>query len=168
MGRLPRSIALAIALAQATSAALAAVTVLHDDGVDFSALRTYELREGTPARRSDVQKLIDDSVERELQDKGLRPAAGPPDVVVLTYALADRHTAEELEDPVYWEFLTGVTSVDAYDVEAGTLVIDLVDPATERVLWRGIASETVTAPAKKVKRRIDAVVRKMFKRFPPR
>jgi hypothetical protein len=50
----------------------------------------------------------------------------------------------------------------------GNLVVDLIDPATGKAIWRGIARETMGDPSlEKVLRQIDKPTRKMFKRFPP-
>ena len=47
--------------------------------------------------------------------------------------------------------------------------IDLIDGASERPVWRGVANEVMADPKlEKVRKKIDKVTRKMFKDFPPR
>lgn len=146
----------------------AEVDVDFNAALDFGAYATYAWHDGTPARRTAGEKRIRAAVERELMVTGLRRVEEGADLWVATHVLVDRHTLEELKDRVYWEFYTGVRSVDAFDLEAGTLVVDLVDAKRERVIWRGAASETVRGGVGKNLKKIDKVVHKMFKRHPRR
>ena len=44
-----------------------------------------------------------------------------------------------------------------------------MDGELDRPVWRGMASEVMSLPSpEKLRRKIDKVVRKMFKKFPPR
>ena len=94
---------------------------------DFSAYSTYAWHEGTPAQRDAAERRIRSGVDWELAAVGLRRVDEGADVWVVTHVLVDRHTLDDLSDRNYWKFYTGVRSVDAFDVGAGTLVIDLVD-----------------------------------------
>jgi hypothetical protein len=49
----------------------------------------------------------------------------------------------------------------------GTLVIDLRDPATRSLLWRGIASEEKN-DATKIEGKLDDMVRKALAKYPPK
>ena len=153
----------------ATSATLAGkrVSVEFDRAAEFSTYATFGLEVGTPARRGEIQQRIEAAVTRELAERGLRVAAEAPDLLVLTHVLVDRQSLDRLSDETYWEFVTGVTGVDAYDVGAGTLVVDLVDPATNKVVWRGIAVETVRGSAAKIERKIDKIVDRLMRNYPP-
>ena len=110
-----------------------------------------------------VTEILNDE---ELARIGLVEVAEDPDLVVATFSLVDRQTLESLEDEDYWCFLTGVTSVDAYDLEAGTLVVDFVDPETKTRVWRGVASGAVKGSTKKMLRKIDDALRRMLRSFP--
>ena len=133
---------------------------------DFSAYSTYAWHEGTPARRDVAERRIRSGVDRELAAAGLRRVDEGADVWVVTHVLVDRHTLDDLSDRDYWEFYTGVRSVDAFDVAAGTLVIDLVDAELERVVWRAAASDAVRGGMEANMKKIDKLIRKMFKRLP--
>ena len=53
--------------------------------------------------------------------------------------------------------------------EAGTLVLDIVDARTSRLMWRGWAQGSVKEMLDHqdvMARRIDEAVTRMFKRFP--
>jgi hypothetical protein len=49
----------------------------------------------------------------------------------------------------------------------GTLVIDLRDPATRALVWRGIASED-KSNASKIEGKLDDMVRKSLEKYPPK
>jgi hypothetical protein len=158
---------LAVALALVVPAVAAKVSVDYRPATDFSRYRTYAWTEGTPARRDMVQVRIIEAVRRELAADGLRPVESKADIYVATHVLVNEHTLRDLEDPDDWEFWTGVTDVDAYDVGAGTLVIDFVDGESGHLVWRGLATTGVSGiPSKKLKK-IDKLVGRLFKLYPP-
>ena len=49
----------------------------------------------------------------------------------------------------------------------GTLVIDLRDPTTKSLVWRGIAVEDKSDPMK-LQGRLDAMVKKAIEKYPPK
>ena len=49
----------------------------------------------------------------------------------------------------------------------GTLVIDLRDPSTRSLVWRGIASEEKRDPIK-LEGKLDDMVKKPLKKYPPK
>jgi hypothetical protein len=106
-------------------------------------------------------------VEASLNGKGLQKVEADPDIYVVTHVLIDLQSIEELADPDYWEFVTGVSGMDAYDIGAATLVVDIVDAKRKKVVWRAVATDTVKGSAEQMHRKIDKVVRKLFKRYPP-
>ena len=156
-------LALFLTLALATAAV---AQVSFDDGTDFGGYRSYAWKEGTPARNLDMQDLIVDGIDRELQSKGLVLVDSNPDLYVTTYVLPDTVTADELAKNNSLEFWSGVTSVSPTDMGAGTLVVDLVATDSREIVWRGIAAETIKGSFKKMARKVDAAITKMFKRYP--
>jgi hypothetical protein len=156
--------ALSLALA---APGYAGVSVEHDRKADFSRYTTYAWSEGTPARRPDVQDLIVAAVDRELAARGLKKVDEGATVNVLTHALVDKHTLEKLADPTYFKFWSGVNIVGPATLKEGSLVVDLQDVTSERIIWRGLATATVDKSFKKIGRKIDKVVAKMFREFPP-
>lgn len=145
----------------------AKVTVQHDRETDFSVYTNYCWGKGTPARRPGVQDLIVAAVDRELAARGLSRVDGGAELVVLTHALVDEHTLAELADPTYFKFWSGVNVVDPTTLKTGSLVVDLQDAGSERIIWRGLATATIDNSFKKIGRKIDKEVARMFRQFPP-
>jgi hypothetical protein len=145
----------------------AGVSVEFDREADFSRYTTYSWGEGTPGRRPGVQELIVAAIDRELAARGLIKVDQGGSLNVLTHALVDKHTLEKLADPTYFKFWSGVNIVDPRTLKAGSLVVDLQDAGSEQIIWRGLATATVDRTFKKLGKKIDKVVAKMFRQFPP-
>src|ERR1700704_1988773 len=57
------------------------------------------------------------------------------------------------------------TTTETYKV--GTLVVDLFDAKTKKLLWRGSSSDTLSNNSDKNIKNLDKGVEKMFQKFPP-
>ena len=62
-------------------------------------------------------------------------------------------------------FGDATTTTENYKV--GTLVVDLFDTTTKKLVWRGSASDTLSNKSEKNIENLDKGVEKMFKKFPP-
>src|SRR6202521_167708 len=62
-------------------------------------------------------------------------------------------------------FGDATTTVDRYKV--GTLVVDVFDAKTEKLIWRSSSSDTLSNNADKNTKNLDKGVNKMFQHFPP-
>jgi hypothetical protein len=62
-------------------------------------------------------------------------------------------------------FGDATTTVNTYKV--GTLVIDLFDAKTEKLIWRSSSSDTLSDNSDKNIKNLDKGVNKMFQHFPP-
>src|ERR1700730_7532427 len=62
-------------------------------------------------------------------------------------------------------FGDATTTVDTYKV--GTLVVDLFEAKTEKLVWRSSSSDTLSDKADKNTKNLDKGVNKMFQHFPP-
>jgi hypothetical protein len=61
---------------------------------------------------------------------------------------------------------TGHTTVRKDDYKVGTLVIDLVDSKTEKLIWTGTANAEINKKPKNPDEAIHAVVAKVMAAFP--
>jgi hypothetical protein len=155
-----------ILLALLLPATLAGVQVKSDGTEDFASFRTYAWKTGTPARNPNMEDLIVETVEAQLEAKGLARVGDEPDLYVATYVLPDEVSVDELRNSGL-DFWSGVVSVSPSDVGAGTLVVDLIERESDRVVWRGVASETIKGTFKKMERKVASAIVKMFRRYPP-
>ena len=146
------------------------VTVQFDPSAAFSDYRTFKILNGTlnsrnPALNSElVKKQIEADIRRDLTSRGLTEVQTQPDLNVVYHFGAARKT--ELESfPAGWRGW-GTQWVRVPYAE-GTLVIDLRYTGTHSLVWRGIASEEKSDPAK-LAGKLDDMVKKALQKYPPK
>ena len=160
-----------VAQAQKTTAA-------HDKNVDFSNYKTFAF-DKSGARNPFVNTLIVAAVERELTSRGLTKVDADPDLRVV-YLAASGPNLQVASLPFYhvvnpaYSGLVAGASTAMWDVTTGTLVIDLFDRKTDRVVFRGTATDVLqrapsadlAADAKFVSKPIKKGIVKIFKKYP--
>ena len=157
--------------AQKTSAAF-------DEKVDFSNFKTFAFdKEG--ARNPYVNALIVEAIERELTSRGLTKVNTDPDMKV-AYLAATVPNLQVQNVPFYhvvnpaYSGMVGSSTMNMWDVTTGTLVIDLWDRKSDRVVFRGTITDVLQrapsadlqADAKIVSKPINKGVAKIFKKYP--
>jgi hypothetical protein len=147
------------------------VTVEFDRAADFHKYKTFAIRNGelnskNAALNSDlVRKQINDDIARGLTAKGLMEVtSGPSDLNVRYTFGAARRTQVEAYPAGWYGWGTRFVRVPYAE---GTLVIDLRDPATRSLVWRGIASEDKSDPVK-IQGKLDDMVKKSLDKYPPK
>jgi hypothetical protein len=146
------------------------VDVEFDQAANFAKYHTFAIRDGqlnsrNPALNNElVKKRIEADIERGLSARGLTRVTGPADLNVRFHFGAARKV--ELETyPAGWRGWG--TRVVRVPYTEGTLVIDLRDPATRSLVWRGIARED-KSDATKIEGKLDDMVRKSIEKYPPK
>lgn len=151
------------------SALAVKIEVAHDPEVDFSRYSTYAWIEGSPAAKPEVEIWIVGAIEDELKAKGWRKVAGPekPDVhlksVVMSLVnvqLFSNYIASATGGWGFWQ-----ANTRAYG--DGALIVDIIDPDTDELIWRSIARGTVSGAWYKVEKKAPKIASEMFKGFPP-
>jgi hypothetical protein len=117
---------------------------------------------------------IRDSVDKELTAKGWAKVPSGGDASIA--AFASRKTQQRIETFYtgfgggwYWRGFddgTAVTTVE--DVPVGTLVVDIFDTPTKKLIWRGVATEALSDKPEKNEKKLEKAVEEMFKNFPPK
>lgn len=148
-----------------------------DRAVDFKQYKTYDwgpadtLPTGDP--RLDANPLFKDhlqgEVERQLAARGFQQSPGEPDLLIHYHAnISERLDATKVDRGRGY----GIDdSAQAREYEAGTIVIDLVDRRTNKVVWRGWAQDAVAdmlASQDKMAEKVREAVTRMLARLPSR
>jgi hypothetical protein len=169
---------LAVAAVFVTACATTMAGSHVDADVDLRLFSTYDWgpRDALPIAdpRLDDDPAFHDyvqgAVEKQLTACGLERASAsrPPDVLIHYHAtIATRmDVAGADREHGYCYGDDCATRVEWY--EAGTLVIDIVDTRTQRVIWRGWARDRLGDALEKphvLHDKIDAAVRGIFERF---
>lgn len=146
------------------------VSVEFDQAADFSKYKTFAVRGGqlnskNPALNSElVKKRIEADIESGLTARGLTMVSGPSDLNV-RYRFGSARKVEREAYPSGWRGWG--TRVVRVPYAEGTLVIDLRDPRTRSLVWRGIASQEKSDPSK-IEGKLDDMVRKALEKYPPK
>ena len=168
---------LALALVAAPAAAKMKVAVDLDEGYDFSGRATYAWKEGRPAQDELNQKRIVAGVEERLAALGLTPAeeGATPDLWVSTEAFAEDEVKSSgsrvglsVSKRTSWGSigLGGSRGNRTRKVTVGTLVIAVLDGESGELVWRAVASDTLTDDPEKTARQIADAIERAFAKFP--
>ncbi len=121
-------------------------------GIDFTTYRTFDwgpadaLPTGDPRLDRDpfFQDHVQGAVEKGLAGKGFaRTGNGAPDLLIHYHAnIANRVDVNRLDREHGYCYDADCT-VRVFDVEAGTLVLDVIDARTKKLVWRGWAQHSV-------------------------
>lgn len=162
---------LVLSLLAAHGAFAQKITMEFDQNVDFSKFKTFairgrELNSQNPALNSDlVKKRIEADIEKYLTAKGLTEVTSGPSDLNVRYHFGSARRTEVETYPAGW-YGWGTREVRVPYSE-GTLVIDLRDPTTRSLVWRGIASED-KSNATDIENKLDDMVKKSIDKYPPK
>jgi hypothetical protein len=170
--------AIVIAMSAAGCAATMSVGAHVAPGLDVTRYRTFAwgppdaLPTGDPRLDDDAafNDRLQGAVERGLSTKGLAlMASGAADLLVHYHASVTRRIDVEAADRLHGYCAPGGCTSDAMTYEAGTLVLDIVDARTNRVIWRGWVQNRVEHMlGGQDPGTIEQAVERMLKRFPAR
>jgi hypothetical protein len=145
-----------------------------DKNTDLRQLSTYDwLPAPKEAHINNLDEArIQKAVNAELKAKGLKLTSNNPDF----YIAADIITKEKLRIthrgyPYYYSYRAyeGPWTVDSYQYEEGTFILDFVKPASNNLIWQGSAKVSVeyaNTPERR-DRLIKEAMQKILQNFPP-
>ncbi len=163
------------------ASAVAARDTSYDKDHDFTEYATFAWLEPRGAttvvllgrsvndasRLRGAHRLIEEAIERELDRKGLdlrEPSEA--DFFVRFHTSVDQrfeiHADYRYRRPRFR--LPATAHIDSYD--EGTLVIDVIDAGSERLVWR--TSVTRSIEAMNLEKTIDKAVARALRNFPPK
>ena len=155
-----------------------------DQGTSFGNYRTYKWVQikDAPQLNALVDQQVRTAIETELAKKGLTKTSGEEADLWIAYQFT---LAQEKEISSYstdfgygpgwgrgWygggmgsTMTTGQTST----IHVGEIALDMYDPATKKIVWRGTATKTLDAKAKPEKRQKNLAkgTAKLLKNYPP-
>jgi hypothetical protein len=162
---------LALGMLMTIGALAQKIEVEFDQAVDFTKFHTFAIREArlnskNPSLNSElVKKNINTYIKKYLSAKGLTfVEAGGSDLNV-RYTMGSARKTEVDAYPAGWRGWG--TRVVRVPYTEGTLVLDLRDPSTKSLVWRGIARED-KSDAAKIEGKLEDMVRKAIDKYPPK
>jgi hypothetical protein len=143
----------------------------YDRAADFGRYKTYSWEKVQTQDALWVDR-IKSAVNATLSAKGWTEVPSGGDVAVVAMEVTQNHRTLNTFYNGFgggWRwgggFADATTTVDTYKV--GTLIVDLFDAKTKKLIWRGSASDTLSNKSDKNIENLDKGVQKMFDHFPP-
>jgi hypothetical protein len=183
--RLALTILLCIGVLSAPdNAASQDVKSTFDKSVDFKKYKKYAwgknylLTRQRPDDQERINMAIVDSIDRNLQARGLVEDPKSPDFIIIYEAgglpKTDVGAQRDLfaADMVSWSWgnLAGIPS-DVWVYSLAKMQITVTDFATQSKSWQAMASKKITDPNKfgnNLKENVDKFIQKTMKSFPPK
>jgi hypothetical protein len=161
----------------ASSCSSLKVSYDYDKQAGFSKYKTYAYSEDSqklPVGDLNRDRIIA-AVDREMAAKGFSKSDNP-DVLVDMHVKAQQKVDATATSTGYggpWRYGYGggfsTTRIDYNEYIEGTLFINLVDAAAQRIVWQGRATKTIDedASAQKREQNINYAVKQIFSKYPP-
>jgi len=167
----------AVALGALALAACASMDVRSfvERGADPTLYRTYNWgpadaqATGDPRLDNNVffSERIQAQVEKRLNARGFeKTTADPPDLLIHYHASVTQEISANGADQPY----AYCEDCKPYVYDAGTILVDLVDARTRRLVWRGWAEGSIAGAIDDqvwMEKRIDDAVARILERLPP-
>lgn len=154
-----------------------------DKNVDFSKFRTYSWEPHGAVAHPMLAADVVGAIEDQMTAKGLQLVATNPDLVIQVYGAVDQESTVYTNDPLYaatggippfdpslaGPALIGMYGNTTVTIHKGQLVVDLLDPALKKLVWRGIMQDNLDPHNKnKLLDQVNGGIAKMFKEYPPK
>ena len=178
MRRIARALATAFfALATAATPLLAqTVTIDYDHTVNFLKFKTYTWQK-IHATDPSVEDHINIALKRDMEGRYMTEVTSGGDVTITAVeATQDKAEFTSFYDSLgtfAWQHISGATGfldpgTSLQDVPLDTLIIDIYNPTTHQLLWRGAVTEPVAKSEDKNDRTIDHAVTLLIGKYPPK
>lgn len=147
----------------------------YDTRVDFSQLRTFDWMPEQPVTIPDPRReqAVRDEFVAALEARGFKKVSHDADFLLVMYAGAEARLQVDAfgygygPRSTFWGPTAGWVEANVY--RDGTLILDVVNPETDELAWRGTAQGVLDASMNPQQRRelVAKAIDKMLKKFPP-
>ena len=156
------------------------VTYDYDGQADFTKYKTYAFTE--EALKLPIQQLNRDrvlkAIESEMAAKGFTKSEDNPDALIDLHVKAEEKMEATATNTggyggYYGRYGYGggfsTTRIDYNKYVEGTLFVDLVDKASQKIVWQGRATKTLDEDisAEKREANINYAIKEIFSKYPP-
>ena len=162
------------------------VTHDYDKTVDFSKYKTYQYygwaKESDKVLNNLDKRRIEEAFAKEFAKRGLTLVDSGGDLMVSLFIVVQQKTGVTYTTDHYgyyggyygygpgwgWGPSYSTTTAHEYDYTVGTLVVDVFDQKTEKLIWEGIGSKTVDENPQNRERNIPKAVAQIMYYYPVR
>ncbi|MGM0450122.1 MAG: DUF4136 domain-containing protein [Pseudomonadota bacterium] len=172
-----KTVALALLLALVSGCARYAVTD-YDSGAGFDSYSTYRFADrGEDSVQGLDAARIERALKRALADEGFTQADAEPDVL-MRYRIEDEVRTESRGPRLGLGFGFGRSPftfgvahspVQTREIREGQLVVEMVDPTIEQIVWEGRGQRFLSESQDREERTelIEQIIEAMFEQYPP-
>lgn len=184
----PKAIWIVLLIATLSGCSTMQISSDYDASTNFVGLKTYnwipEPKKASGDPRIDdpfIERRIRNAVDNQLAAQGYEKlAAGTPDFLVGYHVALDKKLAVSTMNEYYgvvvgprWHHSTPRwygSETYVYDYDEGSLILDIIEAGSRKLIWRGFAIARVdtTASAERKTKRINEAVQKILAQFPPK
>ena len=153
----------------------------HSKDVDMAQYKTFNFVPITKNNHDLVyyseinQRMVRDAIAKELTERGYTPNKQKPELMIHIYLKVQEKQQLVTSYPyagrgdfigIYGGYRYEPVNIHSVDYTEGTLIIDFVDTAQNKLVWQGVAIDSLKENNKKRKERIDKVIKKVFEKYP--
>lgn len=159
------------------------IKVTYDKQADFSQFETYAWAEHGAVAHPMLAANVQGAIEDELNARGLHQVAlnASPELIIQVYGSIDQESSLTSNDPLYMAtggippfdpsfsgpLTTGQYGNTTITIHKGQLVVDLIDAANKKLVWRGMSQQNLAAHnPDKLLSQVNTAISKMFKQYP--
>ncbi|MGB8885147.1 MAG: DUF4136 domain-containing protein [Candidatus Korobacteraceae bacterium] len=159
------------------------IHVVYNKQIDFSQFKTFAWAPHGAVAHPMLAANIVGAIEDELKQRGLQKVEinNNPGLIIQVYGAIDQDSTFYSNDPLYnatggippfdpsfsgslWSGYYGNTTVT---IHKGQLVVDLIDAANKKLVWRGMSQQNLAAhDPNKLVSQVNNAISKMFKQYP--
>ena len=180
-----RLFVLLVALGVGLGAEAQKISVNYDKQLNFSQFTTYAWAPLGPVARPVLAANIVGAIDDEMKARGLQRVEmnQNPGLIIRIYGSVDQESTVYSNDPLYMAtggippfdpsfsgpLNTGMYGNTTVTIHKGELVVDLIEAADKKLVWRGIAQQNLAAHnPDKLLSQVNTAITKMFKQYPGR
>jgi hypothetical protein len=153
------------------------VTNDYDHTANFSQFKTFrivQLEQQVQAISQFNQTRIINAVRAQMIAKGFTETENPDMVVNIVTILKNKQEIVANSygygggyRPYAWGGGNMSTTVNVQDYQNGSLIIEVANASTKKLLWEGIGNQDIDSPSSNPDKTISAAVQKIMASFPP-
>ncbi len=153
------------------------VTTDYDRNANFSQFKTFKivkLEQQLQALSQLNQTRIINAVQAQMIAKGFTESENPDMLVNIVTILKNK---QEIVANTYgygggyrpyaWGGGNMSTTVNVQEYKDGSLIVEIVNASTKKLVWEGVGNKEIDAPSKNPDKEIPEAVQKIMAAFPP-
>lgn len=160
------------------------IHVVYDKDLNFSQFKTFAWAPHGAVAHPMLAANVVGAIEQELKARGLQKVtvSENPGLVIQVYGSIDQDSTFYSTDPLY-NATGGIPPFDpsfsgpllegqqfgntTVTIHKGQLVVDLIDAANKKLVWRGMSQQNLAAHnPNKLIGQVNTAIAKMFKQYP--